>query len=68
LAEAANHSTEPEAGKQSAWRVDWADPSIPAGDSPPMPRWPLVVGGAIWCAWVAFLTVMVIIRLRTTAV
>jgi len=68
LTEAANHSTEPETQGRSVWRVDWCDPAVPAGDSPPMPRWPLAVGVAVWCAWVGFLAVMMIVRLRTSAV
>jgi hypothetical protein len=39
-------------------RIDWEDPKIPVGNAPPLPRWPLVVAGMAWLAWVAFLVVM----------
>lgn len=39
-------------------RIDWEDPKIPVGNAPPLPRWPLVVTGLGWLAWVAFLVVM----------
>lgn len=42
--------------------IDWADPSVPIGNSPPLPRWPLVVGCLAWVAWVAFLGAMVVDR------
>ncbi len=38
--------------------IDWEDPKIPVGNSPPLPRWPLVVTGLGWLAWVVFLVVM----------
>lgn len=33
----------------------WEDPSVPAGNAPPMPKWPLPVMGVAWVAWVGFL-------------
>lgn len=33
----------------------WADPSVPAGNAPPMPRWPLPLMLVAWVAWVGFL-------------
>lgn len=30
---------------------DWGDPSIPPGNSPPLPAWPLWVSIAAWGAW-----------------
>lgn len=44
---------------------NWNDPNIPAGDAPPLPRWPLLVAGATWSAWMAFLLVMMVMRLRS---
>lgn len=35
----------------------WDDPSIPAGNSPPLPGWPLWVSAALWGAWMVFLAV-----------
>lgn len=31
---------------------------VPIGNSPPMPRWPLVAFGLAWLAWVGFLFVI----------
>ena len=33
----------------------WEDPSVPAGNAPPMPKWPLAVMLVIWVGWVGFL-------------
>ncbi len=38
--------------------VDWADPSVPVGDSPPLPKWPAVVLGVAWFGWLVFLAFM----------
>jgi hypothetical protein len=46
----------------------WADPRVPAGDSPPLPMWPLVGGVILWCGWIAFLVVMMIHRVETAPV
>ena len=35
-------------------KYDWDDPKIPAGDAPPMPRWPLVLSAVSWCGWLVF--------------
>jgi hypothetical protein len=42
----------------------WDDPSVPAGDSPPLPRWPMYFWSGLWLIWLAFLVAMVIVRLR----
>ena len=39
---------------------DWEDPSVPVGNSPPFPRWPLALMSVIWGAWVVFLVLMLI--------
>lgn len=44
---------------------NWNDPNVPAGDAPPLPRWPLLVASATWSAWMAFLLVMMVMRLRS---
>jgi len=49
-------------------KYNWEDPSIPAGDAPSMPRWPLVLSVVAWCGWLAFLVVMMLLRLRTTPI
>lgn len=36
---------------------------IPAGDSPPKARWPLILAAAAWGAWMLFLGAMLIVRL-----
>ncbi len=41
-------------------RIDWADPNVPVGNAPPLPRWPLIVAGIAWLAWVVFLVVMTV--------
>ncbi len=33
----------------------WDDPSVPAGNAPPMPKWPLPLMLVVWFAWVGFL-------------
>ena len=43
-------------------RIDWADPTIPVGNAPPLPRWPLGVAGLAWLGWVLFLLMMVLSR------
>ena len=41
-------------------RIDWADPNVPVGNAPPLPRWLLPVSAIAWLAWVVFLVVMVV--------
>ena len=43
-------------------RVNWDDPTVPIGNAPPLPRWPLVVTGLAWLAWVVFLITLLISR------
>ena len=38
--------------------IDWADPNVPAGDAPPLPRWPLVLSAIAWLGWLVFLIFM----------
>ena len=58
-------STENENQKKS--RVNWDDPSVPVGNAPPMPRWPLVVTAIAWLAWVVFLIAMLVSRYDAVA-
>ena len=57
-----------ESENQKKTRVNWDDPSVPVGNSPPMPRWPLVVSAMAWIAWVVFLIVMLASRYDAAAV
>ena len=57
-----------ESKNQKKTRVNWDDPSVPVGNSPPMPRWPLVVSAMAWIAWVVFLIVMLASRYDAAAV
>ncbi len=43
-------------------RVDWGDPTVPVGNSPPMPRWPVVATALAWVAWIVFLIAMLASR------
>lgn len=43
------------------------DNDLPAGDSPPMPRWPLTAAIVAYALWMVFLVCMMILRLRTDA-
>ena len=47
--------------------IDWSDPKVPAGNAPPMARWPLALAGVAWLGGIALLAVMAISRLRTDA-
>ncbi len=48
--------------------VDWADPDVPAGNSPPLPRWPLALSALAWIAWLAFLVLMAVERTASATV
>lgn len=41
-----------------------ADNGIPAGDSPPKPRWPLLLAAAAWGMWLVFMIVMMAVRVH----
>ena len=49
-------------------RIDWADPSIPVGNAPPRPKWPLVLLAVLWLAGIVFLALMAVSRGGGTAV
>ncbi len=42
--------------------VDWEDPTIPVGNAPPLPKWPLMLLGVAWLASMAFLALMAVSR------
>ncbi len=39
------------------------DNDLPAGDSPPLPRWPLTAAIVACCLWMVFLVCMMIMRI-----
>lgn len=39
------------------------DDGIPAGDSPAKPKWPLYLSAAAWGTWLAFMVVMMVLRI-----
>jgi hypothetical protein len=41
------------------------DNDLPAGDSPPLPRWPLTAAIVAYSLWMIFLISMAVLRLRT---
>ena len=47
-------------GSKSIW-----DNDLPAGDSPPLPRWPLIFWIVVYVAWMLFMISMLIVRLKT---
>lgn len=49
-------------------RIDWNDPDVPAGNAPPLPRWPLMLAALLWVGWLAFLVVMAVVRTSTDVV
>ena len=53
--------------EESKPKYDWADPNVPAGDSPPMPRWPLIASAVVFGLWLVFLVIMAIVRVKTTS-
>ncbi len=38
-------------------KVNWDDPNVLAGDSPPLPVWPLILSATVWLGCVATLAV-----------
>ncbi|MCP4251363.1 MAG: hypothetical protein GY778_30370 [bacterium] len=45
-------------------KYNWEDPNVPAGDGPPMPRWPVWVAAAAWGGWLLFVIVMMVLKQR----
>ena len=42
------------------------DNDLPAGDSPPLPRWPLTAAIVAYSIWMIFLVSMAVLRLKTS--
>ena len=40
--------------------VDWNDPNIPAGNSPPLPGWPMWLSAVMWGGFAAFLITLAV--------
>ncbi len=60
-------SAPPAVHNGSSSSANWDDPKLPAGDSPPMPNWPLWLSAMLWVGWVVFLVVMMFVRINTTS-
>jgi len=43
-------------------RIDWADPSVPVGNAPPLPQWPWFLSIGAWLGWLVFLLIMLLTR------
>jgi hypothetical protein len=43
------------------------DNDLPAGDSPPLPKWPLTASIAVYACWIVFLVSMAVLRLSTSS-
>lgn len=54
------------AGGKRKGGVDWNDPSSPCGNSPPLPRWPMVLAAVAWTAWIGFLVAMTVAALSAS--
>jgi hypothetical protein len=54
-------SKDEETKEKKPW-IDWGDPSVPAGNAPPLPRWPLALALVLWLAWMGFLLAMMVDR------
>jgi len=55
------NETAPADQPKSIW-----DNDLPAGDSPPMPRWPLVAASVAFAVWFGFVISMMVLRLSET--
>lgn len=47
---------------------DWSDPSVPCGNAPPLPRWPLWIAALVWVGWIGFLIAMAVLVVRSRPV
>lgn len=65
IAAAESPETKSESGGSPRPRYDWADPSVPVGDAPPMPRWRLYAAAALWMGFLLFLLAMAILTRRS---
>ena len=46
-------------------KIDWEDPTVPIGNAPAMPGWPLVVASLAWAACIVLLLVMMVSRMQS---
>ncbi len=53
--------------EQPTPRIDWADPNVPVGNAPPLPKWPLALSICAWLVWVVFLVAMLLADGQTGA-
>jgi hypothetical protein len=54
-----------DANSQPAKKSKW-DNDLPPGDSPPLPRWPLIAAAVSYAVWMVFLISMAIMRITGT--
>jgi len=47
-------------------RINWQAPNVPAGNAPPMSRWPLIAGFVVLGLWLVFLIAMAVFRVVST--
>lgn len=47
--------------------INWEDPNVPAGNAPPMSRFPLIASAVVFGLWIAFLVAMAFVRLKTVS-
>ena len=40
--------------------IDWADPTVPVGNAPPMSPWKVVLFAIAWVGWLGFLGAMLL--------
>ncbi|MCH7840447.1 MAG: hypothetical protein IID38_09480 [Planctomycetes bacterium] len=53
---------DPSSSPEKERGINWDDPSVPIGNAPALPRWPLVLAAVAWFASVVFLVVMMLGR------
>jgi len=58
--------TESKSGPTAPPRINWQDPTVPAGNAPPLPRGPLVAGFVVLGLWMVFLIAMAVFRVVST--
>lgn len=60
-----DETTSPPANVTAKPKSIW-DNDLPAGDSPPLPRWPLTAAIVAYSIWMVFLISMAVLRIATT--
>ncbi|MBN1513883.1 MAG: hypothetical protein JXB13_17840 [Phycisphaerae bacterium] len=58
--------TESESETTAPPRINWQDSNVPAGNAPPMARWPLIAGFVVLGLWFVFLIAMAVFRVVST--